>query len=363
MKIVVAPNAFKGSFSSFDVAHAMVEGLISRFPGATVVSCPMADGGDGTMDVVVAALKGHYQALPVRDALCDVREARVGWVDSSTVVIEMAAMCGLAALAVPAPLTASSEGVGDALRGAVLQGAHRAIVCVGGSASTDGGTGLARALGWRFVDGDGDELPAGGGALAHLNHIESPFIDPLTGLTIDVVCDVTNPLVGPLGAAYTFGPQKGATLEQCRWLDDALGHLAGIATRLGIGNSPHAPMSGAAGGAAFGLATFAHARLLTGGDYVADLVDLDGFLSDADLVVTAEGIVDATTGDGKAPLAVARHAATLNIPCGIVGAHVRHVSPAFTHHMAAATARNEATLDDIANATARLATQVLEARP
>lgn len=319
MKIVLAPNAFKGSMSAMQAALAMEQGVRAAFPAAQLCKVPVADGGDGLAEVLIDALGGEAHSItvsgplgePVRATLCNVQHLDLA-------AVEMAVASGLALLApeMRDPTRTSTFGTGELIRAALDLGARRIVVGIGGSATNDGGVGMAAALGVRFLDADGATVPPVGGALGQIRRIDTSGLDPrLRGLCCEVICDVENPLVGPRGAAAVYGPQKGATPEQVGALDAGLAHLADrIAAELGL-DVRDLPGAGAAGGLGAGLHAFLGAELRRGVDLVLDLVGLDSKLDGADLVIAAEGQIDFQTAFGKAPAGVAERARARGIPC------------------------------------------------
>ncbi|REF01093.1 glycerate kinase [Thermomonospora umbrina] len=318
MRVVVAPDSFKGSLSAARVCAAVGAGVRRALPDADVVAVPMADGGEGTLDCFLAALGGTEIALDVTDPLGRPVRARYGLSgDGRSAVVELAAASGL-------PLLAEGEldagradtgGTGLLVADAIRRGVDEVLVCVGGSATTDGGTGMLRALGVRFIDAEGAELPPGGAALARLAAIDDSGVsDAVRATRLRVACDVTNPLVGPNGAAAVFGPQKGATAAQVVELDAALGRLADvIAERFGV-RVHDLPGAGAAGGTCGGLVGVLGAATARGADLVADLVGLDAALAGADLAITGEGRLDAQSAGGKVPSVVAARASRAGVP-------------------------------------------------
>ena len=319
MRIVLAPNAFKGSLSAPDAARSMREGARRCFPEADLVELPVADGGDGTVEALVAATGGEIRSARVRGPLSETVEAGYGLLEGGQVaVIEMARAAGLALI--PAarrdPRITTTHGVGELLQLAFDQGARRFIVGIGGSATNDGGAGMAQALGYHLLDEQGHELPPGGAALARLAriHVGGVHAD-WKQAEVKVACDVTNPLTGPSGASAVYGPQKGATPEQVRELDRALRRLADIIRRDLEVDVEHLPGAGAAGGLGAGLVAFSGARLQPGAELVLEALRFPERISGADLVLTGEGRLDLqTTRYGKGPAAVARHARQAGIP-------------------------------------------------
>jgi len=326
MRILCAPDSFKETISAPEAAAAMVEGV--RAAGAEADPCPMADGGEGSLDVLIGAQPGGPGAAAGgqirRETVCGPRgdpvEARWALLrDGRTAIVEMAEASGLGLLD-PAdrdPAETTSFGTGELIRLAERAGARRVIVFLGGSATCDGGAGLAQALGVRFHDRAGRLItePLTGGALAAIGRIDR---SKSAGIEIIAACDVRNPLCGPDGAAAIYAPQKGATPAQVRDLDDGLATLAGRAA--GFGGDPEAPGMGAAGGTAYGLATLLGATLRSGVEVILDTVNFDARCAAADLVLTGEGRLDAQSASGKAVWGVAQVAARHNVPCiAIVG--------------------------------------------
>lgn len=318
MRIVIAPDSFKESASAAAVAEAIAAGWRRVMPGAELVLVPMADGGEGTVDALVAATGGHTRTVRVTGPLDAPVDAVYGVLgDGATAVIEMAAASGLALLAPERrdPRHTTTRGTGELIRDALEQGARRMIVGIGGSATNDGGAGMARALGYRFLDADGHDLPEGGAALAQLDRIDASGKHPgLEACKFLVACDVTNPLCGPNGASRVFGPQKGASEAVAEALDAALARFGAVVERaLGVAVCD-VPGAGAAGGLGAGLLAFAGARLVPGVDLVADAAGLADAIENASLVITGEGRLDGQTAGGKTPLGVARLAARRGVP-------------------------------------------------
>jgi len=327
MRIVIAPNAFKGSLSALEAATAIGEGIRNAVPDADLVLVPIADGGDGTVDALVAATQGDRRTLRVRGPLGDPVNAEYGLIDGgSTAVIEMAKAAGLALVHKDKrdPRITTTYGVGELLQHAYDAGARHFVVGIGGSATNDGGAGMAQALGYHLLDERGLELPPGGLALKRLARIHVGGVHAnWTQAEVEVACDVTNPLTGPRGASAVYGPQKGATPEMVAELDAALHHFAEIIRRdLGVDVEP-LPGAGAAGGLGAGLVAFTGARLGPGAEMVMEALHLDERLTGAQLVITGEGRLDSQTARfGKGPAAVARHAKNAGIPVVAIGGSV-----------------------------------------
>ncbi|MEE4134406.1 glycerate kinase [Pseudomonas viridiflava] len=318
MKIVIAPDSFKDSLSAQAVADAIASGLAEVWPDAELVKCPMADGGEGTVEAVLDACEGQWMSAQVSGPLGDSVSAQWGWLaQSRTAIIEMAMASGLQLLTLKqrdACLT-STEGTGQLISAALDAGAQRVILAIGGSATNDGGSGMLSALGARFLDRDDQPLPRGGRALAELARIDLSDLDPrLANVRVEIAADVDNPLCGPNGASHIFGPQKGASPDQVLALDAALAHFADHSARTLGRDLRDSPGSGAAGGMGFAAKAYLNASFRAGVEVVADLTGLEQALVGADLVITGEGRFDAQTLRGKTPLGVARVAQRQRIP-------------------------------------------------
>ena len=336
MKIVIAPDSYKESLSALEVAQAVEAGFRQVFPDADYVLVPVADGGEGTVDAMVAATGGRKETVTVSGPLGEPVEAFYGLTgEGDTAVIEMAAASGLALVPPDRrnPLLTSSRGTGELIRAALDAGARRFILGIGGSATNDGGAGMVQALGVRLLDLEGRELDGSGGDLARLERIDVSALDPrLAECRIEVACDVDNPLTGARGASAVFGPQKGATPEMVQALDANLARLARIVGRdLGVAVDT-VPGAGAAGGMGAAMLAFFGATLKPGIEIVTAAVDLDTHVRDADLVITGEGRIDFQTVHGKTPIGVARVAkrhgkavigiaGSLGADVGVVHAH------------------------------------------
>ncbi len=321
MRILVAPQEYKGTLTAKAAAEAMAEGARRSFPGAEVDVVPLSDGGPGLVEAMVAAGGGHLLASRVHGPLGRLTEARWGMLPDGTAVIEMAQAAGLALLAPEErdPRLTSTYGVGELILAALGGGARRIIVGLGGSATNDGGAGMAAALGARFLDAEGRELPLGGAALARLHRIDTSGMDSrLASLDVTAATDVTNPLCGPEGASLVYGPQKGASAEAAQELDAALRHYAEVVERdLGV-RILDTPGAGAAGGLGAGLIAFLGARVRPGFEVVAEAVRLAERMREADVVVTGEGRLDGQTVYGKTVAGVARLAASAGVAVLVV---------------------------------------------
>lgn len=319
MRVICAPDSFKECLSATEAASAMAEGIRRVLPDAEVDVCPVADGGEGTVEALVTALDGEYRDSRVTGP-CGARvTARWGLVEDATAVIEMAAAAGLQL--VPRtrrdPRTTTTFGVGELLLAARRAGARRLVVGLGGSATVDGGCGMAQALGWRFRDAAGRELaaPLAGGDLPGIMHIDpgSAFAE-LAGIEVIAACDVTTPLLGDEGAAAVFAPQKGADPQGVRELEAGLTHLARVVRRDLGADMASLEYGGAAGGLGAGLAVFARAGLESGIERVLATSRFHERVRGADLCLTGEGRIDGQTLAGKACLGVARAAAVQGVP-------------------------------------------------
>lgn len=319
MKIVIAPNAFKGSLSAVEAADAMAAGARKGAPAGEVLLAPVSDGGDGLIEVLARALGGEILEARVTGPGGRMIDAGYLWLDDrKTAVIEMARASGLALLSKKErdPTKTSTRGTGELVAECLQLPLQRLVIGIGGSATCDGGTGLAAALGIRFLDDLGNLFEPVGGSLHKIARIDASGIDPkLMKLAIDVICDVDNPLLGEEGAARVFAPQKGAAPKQVEALEQGLDHLSRLMERdLGIDVSS-VKGGGAAGGLGAGLYAFFKAEIRPGVETVQEMVGLGEAMEGADLVLTGEGCLDEQTLFGKAPAGVARLAKERGIPC------------------------------------------------
>jgi glycerate kinase len=313
--VLIAPDKFKGSLPAAGVVESVAHGLVDVRPEIEIIGVPVADGGDGTL---AAALRHGFTLVPVPAAGPTGRVGRTGYARRGAVaVVELAAVCGLGRLpdGVPAPLTATSRGVGEVVAAAARAGCRSIVLGVGGSASTDGGAGLIRGLGGRLLDRAGHEVPDGGAGLASIASLDLTAVrELLRGVRLVLASDVDNPLVGPNGAAVGYGPQKGATQRQVQQLDDALAHWADVVAASTGQDHRHAAGAGAAGGVGFAALALLGASRRPGIDVVLGLVGFGEHLARADLVITGEGALDEQTLRGKAPAGVTRAARTAGVP-------------------------------------------------
>jgi glycerate kinase len=361
MKILIAPNAFKGSLTAVAATQAIADGVRRVFPHAKLVQLPIADGGDGTLDTIMATAGGEIISVPVMDPLGEGIDARFGLLPDGTAVVEMAEASGIRLISREQlnPMRTTTFGTGQLILAALDQGARRIIVGVGGSATIDGGAGMALALGVSLVDGLGDPIPFGAQGVLALDRISMSTRDTRIAQTeIIVACDVTNPLIGLEGATRVFGPQKGADAAMVETLDAALERYASIIRRDTGQEVARLPGSGAAGGLAAGLVAFLDARLESGADVVLDTLNADVHLADTALVITGEGAIDTQTVYGKAPIGIAKRAHARGIPViALTGFIADNALAVYEHGITAlmATENRPMSLDDaLSNAAALL---------
>ena len=324
MKIVIACDSFKGSLSSQEAGEAVAEGVRDAIPDVETIIIPIADGGEGTVDAVVHSTHGVIQSCAVTDPL-----ARQIYADyaicSTTAIIEMAKASGLTLLAPGErnPMHATTYGTGLLIADALRRGCRDLMIGIGGSATNDGGTGMLRALGYRFIDTEGKEITDNIADLVNLKAIDDHNILPeLKETRFTVACDVSNPLIGPNGASHIFGPQKGASPADILILDKALSRLAAVTTQFTGKDFTETPGSGAGGGIAFALMAYLGADIRSGIDMVLDTVRFDHALQGASLVITGEGRLDQQTCMGKAPSGVLHRALKRNIPVIGIGGSI-----------------------------------------
>ncbi|MEV4611361.1 glycerate kinase [Kitasatospora sp. NPDC049258] len=325
MRVVLAPDSFKGSLGAAGAARALAEGWRTVRPQDELLLCPMADGGEGTLAAVTTAHPDSTRHLVPGCTGPDGRpvNGRYALLPDGTAVVELAVASGLPLLERPAPLTAGTRGTGETIAAALdRHRPRRLLLALGGSAGTDGGAGLLSALGLRLTDADGHQPPGGGAALGAVRHADRAALRPPPPDGVVLLTDVTNPLLGPDGAAAVYGPQKGATPADIRILEAGLARLAEV-----LGGEPQLPGSGAAGGTAYGLHAGWGARIAPGAAAVADLLGLDRALAGADLVITGEGRYDLTSLRGKAVGEVARRATAARVPAVVIAGAVQVGTP------------------------------------
>lgn len=332
--VVIAPDKFKGSLTSREVAVALAEGVVSVLPEAECVLVPMADGGDGTVDALIAA---GWQSKTVKavNALGNPVQAQAARKDG-TLAVELANVCGIAGLGeVRDPWRASTRGLGTAIRSLLDDDVEQVIVAVGGSASTDGGAGLLAGLGFALLDAVGSPVADGLAGLTSIEHIEAPDdMAALSALRWTALCDVDAPMLGPEGAAYVFGPQKGLRSVDLDVADDALAHWDAVLTSFTGRSVGYVAYAGAAGGTAAALMSVFDADVRAGAEFIADVVGLREQVIGADLVITGEGRFDATSSSGKAPGLVidvaTRHGVPVVVVAGDVGSGASPVDEVVT---------------------------------
>ena len=336
MKIVIAPDSYKESLSALDVACAIEDGFREVFPDAEYCKLPVADGGEGTVEAMVAATQGRVLEVEVTGPLGSPVPGFFGISgDGQCAFIEMAAASGLESVPIAKrnPLKTTSWGTGELIRHALDHGVSRIIIGLGGSATNDGGAGMVQALGATLLAADGQPIPPGGAGLEALAGIDISGLDSrLSGCQIDVACDVTNPLTGAEGASAVFGPQKGATPEMVAFLDRALAHYAACIQRDLGRDVLTLEGGGAAGGMGAALYAFCGATLRPGIEIVTEALHLDALVADASLVITGEGRMDSQTIHGKVPVGVAKVAKRYGIPViGIAGSLTPDVGVVHQH--------------------------------
>ena len=335
MKIVIASDSFKGSLASIEVAQSIEMGILDVFPSCDVVKVAVADGGEGTMDALCQSLGGKVVRIPVEDPIGrTINASYVILEDGNTAVLEMSSASGLTLLTTAErnPMLTSTYGTGQLIDDAIGRGCRRFLVGIGGSATNDAGMGMLKALGYRFLDADGNELPGAGASLSKVCGIDcSGVSQAVRDSEFIVACDVDSPLYGPDGAAYVFAPQKGADPDMVKALDDGLRHYADVVAsytgKIPMHGGPSCtgetsimkdaasmPGAGAAGGLGYAFVAFFGARLQRGVDMVLDAVGFDSIIEGADLVITGEGRIDAQTLTGKTPYGVLQRASRQNIP-------------------------------------------------
>jgi len=354
MRVLVAPDKFKGSLIATEVATSIAEGLAQS--GADAVTLPLADGGDGSVAAALAAGMRPV-ACTVADAQGNPRTTTIA-VGGTTAVIEIANTCGLSTLprGSLAPMTASSHGFGEAIRHAHRLGVRRLVLALGGSASTDGGVGMLAALGYTFLDRNGQALSPTAQNLRAIHRMRGNDAVDLHGTELIVACDVTSPLTGPGGAAAVFGPQKGANIAEIDYLEAGLENLAFAMGRSGWPEATALSMrpgAGAAGGCGFAAFTLG-ARMVSGAGYFLDLLDFDRHRRNVDLVVTGEGRLDHQTLTGKLPAMVAQRAAPTPVVAVVGRNELTHPTPLFTDVYAVADVAETDTTDDAELTAAQL---------
>lgn len=322
MKVVIAPDSFKDSLSAHGIAQAIALGWQQVFPDAEIIQCPMADGGEGSIEAVLEVCSGQWREQIVQGPLGEAVLAKWGWLDADKIaIIEMAQASGIQ-LVHPSERDAchsSTYGTGQLILAALDAGAKQIILTIGGSATNDAGSGLLNALGAKFLDADHQVLPAGGLALQNLVQIDLENFDSRIQQTkFLLAADVTNPLCGPNGASHIFGPQKGASPQQVLELDQALSHFADVTGQYFDFDQRNEAGAGAAGGLGFAAKTYLQAEFRSGVEVIAELNQLTAKIQGADWVITGEGKFDEQTLNGKTPFGVAKIAQATNVPVIVI---------------------------------------------
>ena len=316
MKVVIAIDSLKGSLSSMEAGTAIKDGILAAKPDAEVIVKPLADGGEGTTDALIAGMNGERIDLTVTGPMHTPVDAYYGYLkDTNTAVMEMASAAGITLVpdSEKNPLLATSYGVGEMINDAIQRGCRNFIIGIGGSVTNDGGIGMLKALGVRFLDENGEDAGEGGQALAKVARIDVSGMNPLLKeCHIQVACDVNNPLCGENGSTYVYGPQKGVTEDMKKTLDEAMAHFARVTSETLENDYMNTPGAGAAGGLGYAFLAYTGAALTPGIELILDAVGLEEELSGADVVVTGEGRLDFQTAMGKAPVGVARLAKKYN---------------------------------------------------
>lgn len=316
MKVVIAIDSLKGSLSSMEAGMAIKDGILAAKPDAEVIVKPLADGGEGTTDALIEGMNGERIDLTVTGPLHTPVDAYYGYLkDTNTAVMEMASAAGITLVpdSEKNPLLATSYGVGEMINDAIQRGCRNFIIGIGGSVTNDGGIGMLKALGVRFLDENGEDAGEGGQALAKVARIDVSGMNPLLKeCHIQVACDVNNPLCGENGSTYVYGPQKGVTEDMKKTLDEAMAHFARVTSETLENDYMNTPGAGAAGGLGYAFLAYTGAALTPGIELILDAVGLEEELSGADVVVTGEGRLDFQTAMGKAPVGVARLAKKYN---------------------------------------------------
>lgn len=316
MKVVIAIDSLKGSLSSMEAGMAIKDGILAAKPDAEVIVKPLADGGEGTTDALIEGMNGERIDLTVTGPMHTPVDAYYGYLkDTNTAVMEMASAAGITLVpdSEKNPLLATSYGVGEMINDAIQRGCRNFIIGIGGSVTNDGGIGMLKALGVRFLDENGEDAGEGGQALAKIARIDVSGMNPLLKeCHIQVACDVNNPLCGKNGSTYVYGPQKGVTEDMKKTLDEAMAHFARVTSETLENDYLNTPGAGAAGGLGYAFLAYTGAALTPGIELILDAVGLEEELSGADVVVTGEGRLDFQTAMGKAPVGVARLAKKYN---------------------------------------------------
>lgn len=325
MKILICPDSFKNSLSAFEVATCMEKGIRKVWPKADVLKMPLCDGGEGTLEMLMALKNGKWIEKSVTGPLNNKINGRYGILEDQTAIIEMARVSGLECIpkSKQNPMKTSTWGVGELIKDALDHGCKRIIITLGGSATNDGGLGMAKALGFKFLDEKRQVLIGVGGDLENIVRIDESEVDQrIYNCDFEVLCDVNNPLYGPNGAAYVYAKQKGATQEMIQKLDIGLRHYSQIIKRKFSKDFSRVPGAGAAGGLAAGIMAFLNGKLFPGFDKISELIKLECYIESSDIIITGEGFLDRQTLNGKVVYGVSKKASLYNKPViAVVGGH------------------------------------------
>jgi glycerate 2-kinase len=325
MKILLAPNSFKGSINAFEICQGLKDGLTKANPSIKTAFYPVADGGDYTMRVIVQAKNGTIEKVKASDPLGRAITVEYGILPDGTAIIEMASASGLRLLSKNEmnPMLTNTFGTGQLFLHALNKGCKNFIIGLGGSATVDCGTGILSALGINFSGKNGQSLPLGGGSLSKIEKVDIAGFDKRIGdCDIKVLCDVENPLLGENGAAHVFAPQKGATPKMIKKLEKGIKNFNELTINTINKDMSTMKHGGAAGGISAALTTYMNAELVSGIDYLLDFIEIDKAIKNADIVITSEGKLDAQTKSGKAPLGVANRAKKFDKPVIFIGGHI-----------------------------------------
>ena len=354
MKIVTAPDSFKGNMSAAEVCGALEEGILRADPAAEVIKIPLADGGEGTARALTLAAGGRFVEAPVTGPLGDPVRVVFGLIhDGKTAVLDLASASGIELIPRSAldPMKASTWGTGELVAAALDTGARDLVIGIGGSATNDGGMGMLAALGFRLLDGDGRPVERGAAALVRGVRFDASAADPRLGETsITVACDVTNPLLGPAGASAVFGPQKGADPAMVKTLDECLARLGQCWIGAGLADDVEHPGDGAAGGTGAALRICLGARIESGAMLVMKHAGFFEKISGADLMITGEGMTDSQTAGGKLCSVAARESRRAGVPAALLSGGLGGADPAALFEMfdyAVSIAAGETSLDDM----------------
>lgn len=322
MKVLIASDSFKGSFTSFEVGALIETGLKRVYPDSEVNIVSVADGGEGTVKSIISAAGGEYVSIEVTGPLGYITDNKVnctyGILSNSVAVIEMAESSGLQLVPdnMKNPLKTTTYGLGEQIKDAIQRGCNKIFIGIGGSSTNDLGIGMAKALGYVFLDREGNEVDGTGGEAGEIVKILTDNVLPeLKNVEIIAMCDVTNPLCGVNGASYIYGPQKGATPDMVKVLDSNLSKAAEVIYNCLNKDVKDVPGAGAAGGLGAGIIAFCNGRLERGIEMILNLVDIDGLIKSADIVITGEGRIDAQTLNGKVPVGISERCKKQGKPC------------------------------------------------